>query len=664
MKVGWSVFVIILLGSVTSLWAQAPDSARTPVRIDTLRAADSTQSVDTLSEAQKAQQRFEERYRAMKAAEVKRPRPFSYEDTLAAYFLSPRLNARADRERSYTFNAADYLRFEPSVIQMRYQPSPLRQTMQPFGLSGSRMSVLAGNESLAPFEHLVEPDGQLDGNDLPMTLNDEVYLLPGSLGTLFGETQSIATCLARPAPLTDSSAHSAFLVDKGLGGFSNARGRYSRRFAGGKLIHMAVAYRQGPAIASYSNEKSYHYDGDFSFPIRERTLLKVTGRLYDRRGGYPIWPDLTARYITRHRFDRTVTLALVRSNDAATARHEFGYRYLRNGSELSNDYKAQDHQTGHRLFASRDWIRGATLGKFEIMGDALNYDNGTAEYNRLSGAATFRLAHTGKTVRYGIVLGQKYVESTRWLPMATAVWERHSDRLLLIASVGYNEREPSLHELHLPARLGSLYSGAIDYADSGNSALVPERQMIGSLTAEVGNPDQAWRISITGGTILDGIDWDRQSANVRNNAVLLFRPYNGDLSFVTVSSIKKFRFGEFLRFSGGGSYHFVDYAEIPDHAYTPEYQACTNAEVHVPWRRKLVDLYASADLTYMGPYRGYFGSDLGDRVLLNGRLSFTMGRFQFYYLFHNLLDSVVEDREFFTYFGRTYSWGFVWSFLN
>jgi hypothetical protein len=663
MRLCGSVFFAVLLGSAAGLWAQSPDSARVPSRIDTVRVSDSTNVLaDTLSEAQKAQQRFEERYRTMKAAEAKPPNPFSYDDSLIAYFVSPRLNERADRERSYRFNAADYVRFDPSLVQMRYQPTPLRQTMQPFGLSGSRMSVLAGSESLTPFEHLVEPDGQLDGNDLPMTLSDEVYLLPGPLGTLFGETQSIATYMDRPATLTDNNTHTAFIVDKGWGGLSNARGRYSRNFASGKLINMAVAYRQGTGFQA--SDKSYHYDGNFTLPIREQLSVKVDGHLYDRRGEYVVWPDIVGRYVQRHRYDRTLAVSLVKSNDAATMHNEVGYRYLRQGSELGRDYTAQDHLVGHRLFASRDWVHGATLGKFEIVGDAFKYDNGSAEFSRLTGAATFRLAHIGQGTRWGIVLGQKYVESTRWLPMATAVWERQSEKGLLIASVGYNEREPSLLELHLPARLGMIYSAAIDYADSGNSALVPERQLIGSLTAELGHTDQAWRVSVTGGTIIDGIDWDYQTANVRNNAVTLFRPYNGNLSFVTVSSIKKFRFSDLLRISGGGSYHFVDYAEIPDHAYTPEYQAFSNAELHVPWRRKLVDLYGAADLTYLGPYRGYSGREIGNQVVLTGRLGFTMGRFQFHYLFHNLLNSIVEEREFYSYQGRYYTWGFVWNFLN
>ncbi|MEW6051075.1 MAG: hypothetical protein AB1644_08470 [Candidatus Zixiibacteriota bacterium] len=658
------LILLSLLALATPGVAQTGDSARV-VGPDTLPPVDSAQVVDTLSEAQKAQLRFEERYRSLKAQETPRPVPLSFFDSAIVYFATSRLNCRDQIERSYRYNAGDYARFDPAMVVFNRQPAPLRETVQPFGLSGSRMSVLSNGTAIHPFEHVVEPDGLIDFNDLPMTLDDEVYFVLGGLGNLFGDAQPIATMITRPQPRADNNTHSAFLVDKGRDGLSNARGRYSKWFGSGKRIDMSVAYRQGTGIVYAGNDKSYNYDGNFLLPLGARSSMRVAGHLYDRRGSLPIWPDSGYQYIARHRFDRSVDLAYQRSNSSATAVSEIGYRHLRQGTGLSVVYNGQFNQTGHGMFATRTWIRGTTLGQLEIDASHLEYDNGHSTYGRWSGTATARLAHLDGRSRWAIVLGQKYVEAIRLLPTATAVWLRETERLLLVASLGYNEREPSLHELHSPLRLGYIYSaGAYNYADSGNAALDPERQLVGSITAEIGPADQSFRVSVTGGKLFDGIDWDNRPANVQNNLVRLFTPYNGDVDFVTVSGLQKVHLADLIRFSAGGSYHYVSYAEVPAPAYTPEYQAFSGLEIHLPWKRKLLDLFGYGELMYVGPYDGYVKTGLGDRVVVNGKLSFTMGRFRFHYIFQNLFQTAVESREYFTDAARFQSWGFVWNFLN
>ena len=204
------------------------------------------------------------------AAKLSRFSPF---DTLANYFTSARFNQRDYLARSYFYDAGDYFKFDPSFVTLDYLITPMRKTVKPYGLTGNHLGVLANDLALQPFDHPVEPDGLIDFDDVPTATDNDVFILPGALGTVFGSGHNVATLFTRPIRPLPREAHTALVVDKGGYGLSYARSRYSRLFSSGRAIDMGLAYRLGNYYGTNNDDDSYAYDGDFFFPLGEQTCV-------------------------------------------------------------------------------------------------------------------------------------------------------------------------------------------------------------------------------------------------------------------------------------------------------------------------------------------------------------------------------------------------------
>ena len=97
--------------------------------------------------------------------------PFlSIYDSLLIYTLSERMNVAHEIENSYFHDVGDYLRFNPSFFVTDYQLTPMRKTVQPFGLTGSRINCFHKDKQYTPFEHLPEYGGMTDMNDFSIAL--------------------------------------------------------------------------------------------------------------------------------------------------------------------------------------------------------------------------------------------------------------------------------------------------------------------------------------------------------------------------------------------------------------------------------------------------------------------------------------------------------------
>jgi len=639
---------------------EAIDSLLIP---DTLMVRDSLDT-DTLTDAQRQLMEFEERYRRLQRERESEPKEqFSFSDTLVRYFLSPRLNQRELIGRSFFHDPGDYFKFDPGYFILDHQVTPMRKTVQPFGLSGDRLNVLLDDWPIHPFDHIPEPDGLIDLNDVPSALDYDVFVLPGPLGRLFGGKQSVATLLTRPRRPDSYEPESAFLVDKGSFAYSYARGRYSKLFTQGREIDMSIGYRKADGVYAWYGDDSYHYFGDVYLPLSRKIAFRATGQLYDREGRLAIRPYAGGTLQNRNRFDRTARLALVKYARRHTARYELGYTHLRQAVYLNPPYQASFDQTGHGVYFSREWIVGTTVFKTAVDGDYLEYRSGnlSESVTRLTGGATASVATLGSPYRYAFQASQRHVEGFRFLPSVTAVLYRESEKFFILASTGYSERAPSLHELYLPERETSIYGrSSTDYADHGNPDLQTEKQLIASLELELGRPDNSVGVSVTGGKIFDGIDWK----NEREGDQTVFWPVNGDIDFVNVTSHTSIRMADFLRLHAGAAYHYLDYEGFEGKAYAPEYQSFSGLELHLFWRQKLIDLYAYSEIVYVSSYNGYEESGLGERAVVNAKLSFRMSRFRFHYVFQNVLANVYESREYFRRLGRYNYWGFTWDFLN
>jgi hypothetical protein len=131
---------------------------------DTCQTEDSTVVPDSLTEAQRALVDFEKRRQQFRDSLVIAPPGFSYSDSIVSYFASSRLSVSEDVKRSFFHDAGDYFRSDPAWFVLDHQVTPMRKTVQPFGLSGDRLNVINDGMNLHPFEHIVEPDGMVEAS--------------------------------------------------------------------------------------------------------------------------------------------------------------------------------------------------------------------------------------------------------------------------------------------------------------------------------------------------------------------------------------------------------------------------------------------------------------------------------------------------------------------
>jgi hypothetical protein len=475
-----------------------------------------------------------------------------------------------------------------------------------------------------------------------------------------GAGPSVATLYTLPVQLEDTDPHSSFIVDKGAFAYSYARGRYSKDFTTGRHVDMSIGYRNSDGPAINRGDDAYHYTGDVFFPVGGRWALRAEGQIYDRTGPYRVRPDAAGALIQRSRIDRSATVSFQRHNKERANQYEFGYKFLRQGSSLDRAYTADLDYSGHGGYVSGAWMWGSAGIRIKGEGNWLKYDNWYSQWERYSGAGEMELALFTRPWRFAARLRQEYVEGYKFLPMAAGMLAYESSKLYLMVAAGYAERAPSLDELHLRRREANLYGTGIDYADEGYTNLISEKQATATFQVQLGTQSTNLTASVTGGRIFDGIDWLNRS----EGDLTVFSPVNGDIEFATPTVTTRLRLLNFFYLIGGGSYHYYDYENFPDKAYSPEYQAFAGGEIHWYWASRLIHFYAYGEMEYVGPYHGYVQEDLGDQAVFNAKLSIGLRKFRFHWVFQNALDAAYYPRDYYLVPGRYSYIGFTWNFFD
>ncbi len=672
----YRTLILILVCLAASVAPAAADTTDTEVP-DLPLMNDTTDVTDTLSEQllpadstgvlDTSGVDVEERLREFRRRRQRQP-GLSGMDSLTTYFTSERFNRRRHVDRSFFHDAGDYFRFDPSYLIIEHQVTPLRKTVQPFGLPGDRLNLLIDGHQIHPFEHIPQPDGLTDFNDMPTAFNDDIFVLPGPVGQILGGRSAVATLLTRPGRPSTHKAETALLADKGAFGYSYVRGRYARRFLSGRRINASIGYRDADGPDINRIDDAYHFYGDFYFPLASRAGFRAWGQLYHREGDFVVRPEAGGAAVDRERFDRSVQLSYDLNSSDNRARSEIGYRHLRQGSYVTGVTKNRLNLTGHGVFALREWLSGTTIFQVHLDADYLEYDDGPKNLDRTDGGMTLRVGSLRSGTRWAAFLSARYVEDFRVLPSAAAVLWRETPRSLLMLSVGYSERAPSMYELHLPFQDATLYGSSSDgYAEQGNDNLKSERQLVASAVVELGSVDNNFSVRLTGGTILDGIDWHRETIeDTTKNPIYytLFSPMNGDIDFFDISAGPSIKLGRWLTFTGGGAWHRQFYGAFEEKAYDPEYQYFSGLELHVFWAQRLLDLFAYGEIVYTGPYHGYQEQEMGMNPVVNAKLSFALKDFRFDFVFQNVLSRTYHSREYVTFPGRYFYYHLQWNFLD
>ena len=629
--------------------------------IETLQPGEAL--LDELTESQRKVVDMSRRLEEFKAARQLPPR-LSFYDSLVAYFASERFNRRQQIDRSVSFDAGDYFKFDPSFMIWDYQTVPMRKTVQPFGLTGNRLNIFSNGYQHQPFEHIIEPDGMTDMNDIPTALDGNIYIIPGALGQFLGGRQPLATLLTTSAKTEDDQPATILLADKGWYGYDYVRGGYSRKFASGREMSFFLGSRDTDGIVFGRGDDNSHYKASVYLPLTDNTAIISAGQMYERQAAFVVRPGLSTLPFFRERFDRSFRAALEFQNDSRTSRAEIGYQHLRQGSYLDFAYKGRFNRTGHGSFFKYERADGSKLWQLESKANILEYDNGFGQFDRFSASLFVNMVKLNKSGKFGIRAGSYYSDDFNLLPSAAALYQFETDKFFLQLSASYTENEPSLHQLNLPFQQVDIYGSlGKEYSEQGNPNLKKEKQLIGSFVIEPGTVDNKVTLSVTGGKIFDAIEWQDWDSFF-NPGPLLFSPYNDNLTFYSASISSNIKLSDVLNFNAGSALNHLNYEFRGKRAYSPEFNLFSGLELHYFWKSRLVDLYAYGEIKYVGAYDGYDKTGLGDELVANTKFTIGMHNFRFHLVFQNHFDKQYEVRENLTLSGRVFYYGLVWKFYD
>jgi len=646
--------------------AALPDTLSAPV--DSLAAdslsqiPDSLQAVDSLS--------FEERLERFKKASRPRLPRLSRFDSLLTYFAAEQFNQDGGRKRSIFRDAGDYFKFDPSYFVIDYQSTPMRKTVQPFGLSGNRMSFIVNGRRLTPFDHIIEPDGLVDLNDIPTAIDSGLYTLPGATGQLFGARQAIASLVTGPRSSGNNEPITGLLGEEGDLGWSWVRGWYARNFRSGREIDASVGYRQADGIRLGRWDDSYHYFGDAYFPVGEQYGLKAGGHLYNREGRLAVRPDSAlfaashTQNITRSRFDRSGSIEFDRHDSAFTTRYAVGWQHSRQASYLDPDYRARYNLLTNIGYIDITKMLGSKLAFGRLEGGTRKYDEFGEVNERTVFDGTMGLASLSGDFAWAVTAGAGYSEPFGFTPRGALVIRGRKGRLFSFLSLGYAEREPSLLELHMNFQSAEIYgrnNGVDDYSNVGNPNLVTEKQTTGSLLLEYGSLGTAVGVQLNAGTISDGINWRIVDDTLRPQ-VTHFEPVNSDVDYMTVTLYERWQWSNFFNLSGGYSIHEVDYSDLDSTHYVPDQQAFVGAELHWRIKRRLTSLRFYGELVYNSGYHGYSESELGGEMIANAKITLGLKDFRFFLIWNNIMLEPDKARDWFQKGTRFFYYGLTWNF--
>ncbi len=645
--------------------------------IDSLEVVPPTIEPDTLTEAQKAYQFFLDRQENRKVTQkekeiVELKTYLSFYDSLTTTLLHPRLNNYSAIKKSFSKDAGDYFRTDPSYFVQDYQQTPLRKTVRPFGLSGNRMNVIVNGLSYTPFEHIPEPDGLVDFNDIPTGLTREIYILPGGVGQLFGGDQSVATLVTVPnQPDSSFEPEIRLHVDKGSFNYAYTRGGYTKLFSNGKELDLSVDYRNSSGIRTATNDNSYHYTGRTVIPMNSSYYLFASGSTYSRKGAYRILKPSVSSSVTRSRTDRNGQIAIEKISDDEKVKYHLGYNYLKQNSNIDGDYKGRFNFYGNELQFVREAQLSNKMLKTEISFSHLKQSDGIDDDSEKNLKASSTLLKKNSNGSFGLTAGAIYNDEYNFLPFTSVVYQRYSDNNFMMLSLAYSEKAPSMHDTNLKLQIDSMYAGvsstltnSITYADIGNKWLLSEKQLVGTFLYEYGSMKNNLRFTLTGGQLFDGIDWYHTETLIGAELVNQFKPENSNITFADLQLKQKYSYNDFLNVSIGGAYHFIEYELVDSRPYQPEYQIFGAGELHHYWKQKWIDLNLYGEIVYSGPYQGYFDEPLGENIVINSGMSFKLKRFHFYYIFQNSINVYRPNPDSFNELGRYQYYGFTWDFLN
>ncbi len=620
-------------------------------------------------------------------------KPFRFGDYAAALLLGAQRRQKRSIDKSYYHDAGDFFRADRSFFTVDYLTTPVRHTVSAFGITGPRVTPIFDGRTLTPLEHMPEQDGLVDFNDIPTASVSDVYTLEGPLAAFLGGESGVAGVWLQKVRADGERAESRLEVQKGPFGYAYTKGIISETLPNGFSYTAALGFRKTSFPGFLANDDANHQFWEIEAPYKKKWRITTSVRLYRRTADLAYKPQSLNLQFDRDRRDRDIIARLERiAGDNTSLAFEYRHQRSESGLKVSNPAYSQRLDRIDNSFSATWNHRGASsMVLLSVRGarEKLEFEQTSNERNhgsvslkalmRLSGESLADIelpvsaVHPVRETRLREAFQDNLSASYVFGELATtgaggyAIQPRVSVGFVSVApsrslslALGVTPVFPRQYELDLPAENPVQVSLTESFSQSGNGSLVPEEQYTGSLEARFGAPEKQLIVSVTGGTVVDGINW-RTSPTATG---LLYRPLNEDFTFAGVTVTQRYPVTGWLSWNGSASYYVSDYDSTAQPAYAPDYNLFSGLALDFYFRP--LDMYISGygEVTYTGEYFGSDGRQLGQQAVVNYRAGFRIKDFTFSYIFENALNTQLQAREQYTYLGR-YSWyQITWNFFN
>lgn len=667
------ILFIILFPALSS--AEDIDSTKTADTTQVLDSllnttdADSSLS-DTLTPAQRAYEEFKKREAVrldslQKEEEKRIVNYFSFSDSLKSKFLSEKIDEMPELTRSFYRDAGDYYKLNPAYFRIEYEPTPQRKTIQPYGLTGDKVDLNINGLKYNPFEHNVEPDGLMDFNEIPTSLNHHIYQLDGPTGLIFGSDQAFSTLLTTPDDYDTLKTKTGMFVDKGPYDYNYVRGYMLKKFRSGKTVDLSVDYRNGTNPSGRTDQDQYQYSGKTFLPLGNNYILHLNGLAYMGKKEFFLPRAEVSQVFSQQKKEQMIDLAIERQNSGNRSSWKLGSVYQYHSSHFDELYIGRFDIRDYQFYLTHERIVGSMIAQFKITGEKDKYTDSKVHTERNSGDVSFILSSMNPNDMISFTGGAKYYEDFDFLPHAAFVYKHENKNFLSILSLGYVERVPSLHELNLSTQVADLIDyDSSSYRETGNQNLKSEQQLTSNIRLTHNLKSLTSNISVTAGRIKRGIDWRSEYVTIGSEPYFEFKPVNHDYDFVNITVREKLALGSFINLYGGGSYNSINDDDNIFNSYQPEYNLFGAGELHVYWKQRNVHFYAYGELLKSDDYLSLTGDLITNDPQVSTKLSFQIKKFRFYYIFQNGLNRIYEYRENNLISGNFVTYGFTWNFLD
>lgn len=572
----------------------------------------------------------------------------------------------------YPRNAAGFLTSRPEYFVMTYHETPLRTTVQPFGLPGQQMTVFSGNLQMRPYDRVIPADGLIDFDDIATGDLEGARIVEGPIAGAAVPDGGLSLLYLQPAAIPQDKARSEFTVERGSFSYAYTRARVSRMLSKRFGFFLSTDYRKGQSryfnTGFDADDDSYDLKTRFLYHAAERTTGEVSLDAYRREGGFPVKPDSAGYGFDRLRRDYRLIVSITR--------HHVNGGQLAGKLEYQKSKSSYTNTNGLTSFYRKvipRYYRGEVsyllpkpgmLYELTLGGGKENYTinglEGGREYLFVS-ASALRDIPGGKLYALGRwrvadhkpLVGEGAVGLVKVLSPA---WKGQ-------ASLGYLCRWPDVADRIAVERVGPLGGAAAEtrVREYGNPGLAMEKRLAANAAVEYRTGRTFISAAITGGTIDDLIYYNP----VYTEDETVISPANDRVHFGDISvGISLDTLGPFYGQVSVAARKIDSDRWGSRPPYSPRWQVYSQLGVRHYLAKYKVRLRLFSDISYTEKPLSYRLQKLNTAALVSGGFNLSLKDLTFYFMFHNLFNPYHWQPEGYGYYGRYYSWGFNWKFLD